>query len=177
MEAVSRMTAKSIHRREIHRCNIFAVHLFSSLRRGSGESRRTDLRSISVGPQQRAVTDGRWGSGRPGRIYVFREGQGNEGSDKCSERVEDSWMQRADGTEGGNAEGGRMHLRVARRARVIETNSIPRIVSNGEGATRRAVFGTGNPRHPKSEKATIGETRESVNPRRAGTRGVESCRR
>lgn len=66
----------------------------------------------------------------------------------------------------GNAEGGRMHLRVARRARVIETNSILRIVSNGEGATRRAVFGTGNPRHPKSEKATIGETRESVNPRR-----------
>lgn len=36
------------------------------LRRGSGESRRTDHRSISVGPQQRPVTDGKWGSGRTG---------------------------------------------------------------------------------------------------------------
>lgn len=93
---------------------------------------------------------------------MFGEGQGNEGSDKCSERAEDSWMQRAERRrdERGNAEGERMQLRVARRARVIETNSILRIVSDGEGATRRAVFGTGNPRHPKSEKATtVGGTR------------------
>lgn len=149
-------------RREIHRRNIFAVHLFFSLRRGSGESRRTDLGSISVGPRPGSDRlPGRRGSGRTGRIYVFGEGQGNEGSDKCSERAEDSWMQRAGKTgRKGECRGGRMHLRVARRKRVIETNSIPRIVSNGEGATRRAVFGTRGIRGiPNSRKATIGGTR------------------
>lgn len=64
----------------------------------------------------------------------------------------------------GNAEGGRMHLRVARRARVIETNSILRIVSNGEGATRRATFsgpgirGIPNPRRLRSVKPGIRES-------------------
>lgn len=83
-----------------------------------------DLESISVGPQPSAVTDGTrregagWGSvGRSARIYVFGEGQGNEGSDKCSKRAEDSWMQRVERKpkpEGGE---GRDRCTCASRAR------------------------------------------------------------
>lgn len=75
------------------------------------------------------------------RIYVFREGQGNEGSDKCSGQAENSWMQRGEqasrkGKDGrGKCEG--MDA-FARLAHVIETNSILRIVSDAR--TRRGLF-------------------------------------
>lgn len=167
---VSRMTAKSgASRREIHRRNIFAVHLFFSLRRGSGESRRMDLGSISVGPRPGSdrPSGRRGGGGRTGRIYVFGEGQGNEGSDKCSERAEDSWMQQAGktGRKGGNARGGTDALaRRASQARYRdEFHSPDRFRRRGRDAEGR-FRDPGNPRHPESEKGHDRRNPESVNP-------------
>lgn len=123
--------------------NIAAVPALVSLRQGNGESQCRDLRSISVEPKP---SSNRWKEtrrerGRTKRIYVFREGQGNEGSDKCSGQAENSWMQRGEKTVR-KAKDGRGKCEgmdaFARHAHVIETNSIPRIVSDAR--TRRGLF-------------------------------------
>jgi len=142
--------------------NIVAVPALVSLRQGNEESQCRDLRSISVGPQP---SSNRWkktrrGSGRTKRIYVFREGQGNEGSDKCSGQAENSWMQRGEkarrgkGKMGGENAKGWMHLHVTRTL----SRQIP---FSGSFPTRgwdEDCFRTGHPRHPGFEKAMIAGT-------------------
>lgn len=93
---------------------------------------------------------------------MFGEGQGNEGSDKCSERVEDSWMQRAEKTwDGrGNAEGDGCTC-ASRVARALSR----RIPFSGSFPTARArrggpfsvprIRGIPNPRRLRSVKPGI----------------------
>lgn len=86
---------------------------------------------------------------------MLGEGQGNEGSDKCSERAEDSWMQRVErnrdrgmrrGEDEGEEEGD--GCTCASRARYRER----RIPFPGSFPTRgrdEGRFGSGNPRYPR----------------------------
>lgn len=169
------------------RRDVVAFAALVSLKRGSGESLCTEISNLFPwGPnraQKQSERDARHGQGkgeggrvgRSARIYVFGEGQGNEGSDKCSERAEDSWMQRVERKRkpvrgDGRGGEGRDGCSCASRARYRdEFHSPDRFGREGRDEDR---FGTGNPRYPVFEKATEGPESDGFSPQ---TAGVESA--
>lgn len=89
---------------------------------------------------------------------MFGEGQGNEGSDKCSERAEDSWMQRVEGNRERGMRRGEERTRgmdaLARPARVIERDEFHSPDRFRREDATRAVSGAGIRGIPGFEKAT-----------------------
>lgn len=109
---------------------------------------------------------------RVAKRQVQRTGGGTAGCNGCWERNGGRRREGGRGRgEGGEETATRGMDALARHAPVIETNSIPRIVSDAR--TRRGDrFGTGNPRYPEFEKAMGSPESDGFSPT---TAGVESA--